>query len=81
MNDEQLMTMQQMLATCLNPDNNVRRGAEEQITAHLNGHREVFIYGLTKLIRTSSVMEVRERERARTGSGKVEESGSMQLRC
>jgi hypothetical protein len=52
MNAEQLGQMQQMLACCLNPNNASRVAAEKLIAQHLNDHREVFIFGLVKLIRT-----------------------------
>lgn len=59
MNDDQLLTMQSMLGGCLDPDNAKRRAAEASITQHLNGHREVFIFGLTKLIRAAPSTEVK----------------------
>ena len=59
MNDEQLMTMQHMLSMCLNESNEARRAAEASITTHLNEHREVFIFGLVKLIRSSPEIRVR----------------------
>ena len=66
MNGEQLMQMQHMLSGCLNPDNAIRTAAEKTITDHLNQHREVFIYGLIKLIRTSPEANVRAQGTART---------------
>lgn len=59
MNDSQLASMQQMLGACLDPDNAARKAAEASITQHLNEHRDVFIFGLTKLIRAAPAQEVR----------------------
>jgi len=58
MNAEQLSQMQHMLSGCLLPDNAQRKAAEAVITQHLNEHREVFIYGLIKLVRTSPESQV-----------------------
>ena len=69
MNDEQLMQMQHMLAGCLNPDNDARKQAEKTITQHLNEHREIFIYGLIKLVRTSPEANVRHTHSATHSSG------------
>jgi len=59
MNDAQLSEMQSLLAACLSPDNVARQQAEAQIATHLNQHREVFIYGLVKLLRQSPQVQVR----------------------
>lgn len=66
MNSEQLMQMQHMLSGCLNPDNGIRTAAEKTITDHLNQHREVFIFGLIKLIRTSPEANVGNTQRTST---------------
>jgi hypothetical protein len=59
MNAEQLSQVTTILQAAQSVDNDVRNAAERAIQQHVDINRDVFIYALIQLVRTSPVEEVR----------------------
>mmetsp|Transcript_21921 Transcript_21921/g.43521 ORF Transcript_21921/g.43521 Transcript_21921/m.43521 type:complete len:1087 (-) Transcript_21921:464-3724(-) len=59
MNAEQLRQMEVILSHALSPDNNIRAQAERVLHQHMQNNRELFVFGILKLMRSSDQTQVR----------------------
>ena len=58
MNAEQLRQMEVILSHALSPDNNIRAQAERVLHQHMQNNRELFVFGILKLMRSSDQTQV-----------------------
>jgi hypothetical protein len=59
MNETQVQELNHILGACLSSDNGTRTQGEQAVSQHISSNRDAFVFGLVRLLRTSSVTQVR----------------------